>query len=86
MLVVGAHPAVVQPGERDARGRPPATGVPLGRPARTVFHREYERRRRACLGDDRFTEAVHEGRESGPDAAIAPALGGVLGLPDVPDL
>ncbi|WP_030926870.1 hypothetical protein [Streptomyces sp. NRRL S-646] len=55
-----------------------AAGLPqLGRPDRTVFHREYERRLRASLGDARFTEAVREGRELGPDAAIALALGGV---------
>ncbi|MCX5243731.1 AAA family ATPase [Streptomyces sp. NBC_00201] len=62
-------------------------GLPqLGRPDRTVFHREYERRLRASLGDDRFTEVVLEGRELGPDAAIALALGGVLDLSDVSDL
>ncbi|MFI7401014.1 hypothetical protein ACIBW9_11080 [Streptomyces sp. NPDC049541] len=55
-----------------------AAGLPqLGRPDRTVFHREYERRLRASLGDVRFGEAVREGRELGPDAAIALALGGV---------
>ena len=55
-----------------------AAGLPqLGRPDRTVFHREFERRLRASLGDARFTEAVREGRELGPDAAIALALGGV---------
>jgi predicted ATPase len=54
-----------------------AAGLPqLGRPDRTVFHREYERRLRASLGDARFAEAVREGRELSPDAAIALALGG----------
>ncbi|WP_405875897.1 ATP-binding protein [Streptomyces sp. NBC_00005] len=61
-----------------------AAGLPqLGRPDRTVFHREYERRLRASLGDARFAEAVREGRELGPEAAIALALGGA---PDGSDL
>ncbi|MCX5337174.1 hypothetical protein [Streptomyces sp. NBC_00140] len=53
-------------------------GLPqLGRPDTTVFHREYERRLRASLGDARFAEAVREGGELGPEAAIGLALGGV---------
>lgn len=52
-------------------------GLPqLGSPDTTVFHREYERRLRASLGDARFTEAVREGGELGPEAAIGLALGG----------
>ena len=62
-----------------------AAGLPqLGRSDKTVFHREYERRLRAALGDARFTEAVREGRELSQDAAIALALGGVR--VDVDDL
>ncbi|MGI5452168.1 ATP-binding protein [Streptomyces sp. CA-249302] len=60
-----------------------AAGLPqLGRPDRTVFHREYERRLRASLGDARFTEVVGEGRKLGPDAAITLALGRVLDASD----
>jgi predicted ATPase len=56
-----------------------AAGLPqLGRPDRTVFHREYERRLRTSLGDTRFTEAVTAGRELGSEAAVAWALGGAL--------
>ncbi|MBE8470319.1 ATP-binding protein [Streptomyces justiciae] len=52
-------------------------GLPqLGRPDTTVFHREYERRLRASLGDARFTEAVREGGELGVEAGIGVALGG----------
>ncbi|GGM08311.1 hypothetical protein GCM10010129_60280 [Streptomyces fumigatiscleroticus] len=54
-----------------------AAGLPqLARSGKTVFRREYERRLRASLGDARFAEAVHEGWEARPDAAIALALGG----------
>ncbi|MEU6139820.1 AAA family ATPase [Streptomyces sp. NPDC047081] len=61
-----------------------AAGLPqLGRPDRTVFHREYERLLRASLGDARFSEVVSEGRELGPDAAIALALGGALDASDL---
>ncbi|MGW1208689.1 ATP-binding protein [Streptomyces sp. NPDC002499] len=53
-------------------------GLPqLGRPDRTVFHREYERRLRAALGHARFSEAVREGGELTPEAGVALALGGV---------
>jgi len=52
-------------------------GLPqLGSPDTTVFHREYERRLRASLGDARFTQAVREGAELGVEAAIGLALGG----------
>jgi hypothetical protein len=54
-----------------------AAGLPqLGRPDQTVFHREYERRLRASLGDARCTAAVSAGRELGPEKAIELALGG----------
>ncbi|WP_210588665.1 hypothetical protein [Streptomyces sp. GESEQ-35] len=53
-------------------------GLPqLGSPDTTVFHREYERRLRAALGDARFATAVREGRELDPGAALALALGGM---------
>ncbi|MDN3024196.1 hypothetical protein [Streptomyces sp. S.PB5] len=53
-------------------------GLPqLGNPDTTVFHREYERRLRASLGDARFLQAVREGGELGAEAAIGLALGGV---------
>jgi predicted ATPase len=52
-------------------------GLPqLGSPDTTVFHREYERRLRATLGDARFTEAVRAGQELEPGAALRLALGG----------
>jgi predicted ATPase len=57
-----------------------SAGLPqLGDPSSTVFHREYERRLRALLGEAPFAEAVREGGELGTDAAIALALGGVSG-------
>ncbi|MEU6375738.1 AAA family ATPase [Streptomyces sp. NPDC046909] len=57
-------------------------GLPqLGRPDTTVFHREYERRLRASLGDTRFAETVREGEELGAEAAIGLALGG-FGMED----
>ncbi|MCD9874885.1 ATP-binding protein [Streptomyces guryensis] len=59
-----------------------AAGLPqLGRPDLSVFHREYERRLRAALGDACFTEAVRKGRELGPDAALALALGDTADAP-----
>jgi hypothetical protein len=48
----------------------------LGRPGRTVLHREYERRLRAALGDALFAEVAREEREFGPNAAMALGLGG----------
>ncbi|MFI6559352.1 ATP-binding protein [Streptomyces sp. NPDC050534] len=61
-----------------------AAGLPqLGRPDRTVFHREYEHRLRASLGDARFSAAVSAGRELGPEEAIELALGGALESFDV---
>ncbi|MCI3279308.1 ATP-binding protein [Streptomyces cylindrosporus] len=60
-----------------------AAGLPqLGRPDRTVFHREYERRLRASLGDARFSEVAGDGRALDPEAAIALALGGALDASD----
>ncbi|WP_406480952.1 ATP-binding protein [Streptomyces sp. NBC_01615] len=54
-----------------------AAGLPrLGNSETTVFRREYVRRLRAALGNTRFTEAVREGHELGPDAAVTLALGG----------
>ncbi|MFC7258445.1 ATP-binding protein [Streptomyces lutosisoli] len=54
-----------------------AAGLPrLGNSETTVFRREYVRRLRAALGNARFTEAVCEGHELGPDAAVTLALGG----------
>ncbi|MFR0354545.1 ATP-binding protein [Streptomyces sediminimaris] len=54
-------------------------GLPqLGRPDRTVFHREYERRLRTSLGEARFLEAVRAGGMLGPEEAVELALGGAL--------
>jgi hypothetical protein len=59
-----------------------AAGLPgLGNSETTVFRREYVRRLRAALGDARFLEAVREGHELGPDAAVTLALGGVREQP-----
>lgn len=56
-----------------------AAGLPqLGGPEQTVFHRGYERRLRASLGDARFTAAVSAGRDLAPEEAIELALGGAL--------
>ncbi|GGN48883.1 hypothetical protein GCM10011579_002050 [Streptomyces albiflavescens] len=55
-----------------------AAGLPrLGNSETTVFRREYVRRLRAALGQARFAEAVREGHELGPDAAVTLALGGL---------
>ncbi|MFD9325517.1 ATP-binding protein [Streptomyces sp. NPDC060065] len=54
-----------------------AAGLPrLGHSETTVFRREYARLLRADLGDTRFAQAVREGHDLGPDAAVALALGG----------
>ncbi|WP_369244183.1 hypothetical protein [Streptomyces sp. R41] len=55
-----------------------AAGIPrLGNSETTVFRREYVRRLRAALGHTGFAEAVCEGHELGPDAAVTLALGGL---------
>ncbi|MCX4911087.1 AAA family ATPase [Streptomyces sp. NBC_00878] len=61
-----------------------AAGLPqLGDTGTTVFGREYARRLRRTLGDAAFTEAVREGRELSPDAAIHLALDDTLDEQDV---
>jgi predicted ATPase len=61
-----------------------AAGLPqLGDSGTTVFRREYARHLRKALGDAVFAEAVREGRELSPEAAIRLALDGVLDEPDL---
>ncbi|WP_151481946.1 ATP-binding protein [Streptomyces albicerus] len=61
-----------------------AAGLPqLSDTETTVFRREYARHLRTALGDTRFAEAVHEGRELSPEAAMRLALDGVLDEPDL---
>ncbi|MEV2197454.1 AAA family ATPase [Streptomyces phaeochromogenes] len=61
-----------------------AAGLPqLGDTGTTVFRREYARHLRKALGDTVFTEAVREGRELSPEAAIRLALDGGLDEPDL---
>ncbi|WP_405546757.1 AAA family ATPase [Streptomyces phaeochromogenes] len=61
-----------------------AAGLPqLGDSGTTVFRREYARHLRKALGDTVFAEAVSEGRELSPEAAIRLALDGVLDEPDL---
>ncbi|MFI6275125.1 ATP-binding protein [Streptomyces sp. NPDC050988] len=61
-----------------------AAGLPqLGDTGTTVFRREYARHLRKALGDPVFAEAVREGRELSPEAAIRLALDGVLDEPDL---
>ncbi|MGW0656271.1 hypothetical protein ACWD4T_47365, partial [Streptomyces umbrinus] len=61
-----------------------AAGLPqLGDPGTTVFRREYARHLRKALGEEVFAEAVREGRELSPEAAVLLALDGVLDEPDL---
>ncbi|MFD3313409.1 ATP-binding protein [Streptomyces sp. NPDC058694] len=61
-----------------------AAGLPqLGDTGTTVFRREYARHLRKALGEGAFTEAVREGRELSPEAAIRLALDGALDEPDL---
>ena len=61
-----------------------AAGLPqLGDTGTTVFRREYARHLRKALGDAVFAEAVREGRELSPEAAIRLALDGALDEPDL---
>ncbi|GHB30622.1 hypothetical protein GCM10010306_024290 [Streptomyces umbrinus] len=61
-----------------------AAGLPqLGDTGTTVFRREYARHLRKALGEEVFAEAVREGRELSPEAAVLLALDGVLDEPDL---